>query len=142
MKIKRILALIVIGLMFLMPTILGAATKNLVEIFPPNKINKVRVFEWTALANGDDGAPLIIPSHADKTFHIKGTFGSGGTVVIEGSNDLTSPSFVTLTDSSGSPASVTQATSIGILQNPYQIRPRVTAGDGTTAITVRVVVKE
>ena len=94
---------------------------------------------WTGLLNTDDGAPWSedggSSSFADKVAHVTGTFGVGGTVVIEGSNDgvnwavLNDPTGVAIALNATSPLS-------GILENPLNIRPRVSAGDGTTNLTV------
>ena len=43
--------------------------------------------------------PFEFVDWADRTIHVYGTFGVGGTVVLEGSNDGTN--YVTLTDSNG-----------------------------------------
>lgn len=63
-----------------------------------------------------------------------GTFGSGGSVQLEGSND--GVNWVKL-----SPAALTSAgmtTTLGAEERPRYIRPNVTAGDGTTSLTVSI----
>ena len=47
------------------------------------------VAAWASMANGDSGGPLEFTSYADRSFQVTGTFGSGGTVRLEGSNDGT-----------------------------------------------------
>lgn len=98
---------------------------------------------WTPLANGDAGSALTAASLADKTVQILGTFGAGGTVIIEGSNDG-GTTWATLNDSrgEGNALSFTAANVCTILENTERIRPRVTAGDGTTALTVIITSKE
>lgn len=89
---------------------------------------------WNGLLNGDDGAAWSedggAAAFSDKTAQITGTFGVGGTVIIEGSNDGTN--WGTLNDASSTPISVTDVTPVVLLENPLYVRPRVTAGDGTT----------
>lgn len=47
-----------------------------------------RLITWTALANGDTGKPLDYPDYGgDCTVSFEGTFGVGGSVKFEGSND-------------------------------------------------------
>lgn len=87
---------------------------------------------WT-LANGETGAALVAPTLPDKTVTVTGTFGVGGTVVLERDTGDT------LNDPQGTPLSFTAAKTEGILENPASLRPRVTAGDGTTALTVEVI---
>lgn len=93
---------------------------------------------WTGLLNGDDGAWISFAEWSAKTFHVFGTFGAGGTVVIEGSNDITSPptNANTITNWQATPLSTTTAGFLTARDMPIWVRPRVTAGDGTTSVTV------
>lgn len=102
--------------------------------------NRVHKQTWAAIPNGNQGSALSNPGLNDKTVQILGTFGAGGTVVIEGSNDG-GTTWATLNDSrgEGSALSFTAANIVTILENPERIRPNVTSGDGTTAITVIIV---
>lgn len=107
--------------------------------FPGGKIS-----QWT-LANGDTGAPLSLPSLADKSVHIHGTFGTGGSVTLYGSNnpaDFTvaagSGTWIALTDPQGNAITKTAAAIEQILENVCFIAPKVTAGDGTTSLTVSI----
>lgn len=87
---------------------------------------------WTPVAGGDICTAVQLPGFADRTVHVKGTFG-GATVVLQGSND--NLTFVTLTDPLNNPVSLTAEGLITILQNPLWIRPAVTGGAGA-AVTV------
>lgn len=100
----------------------------------------VHVVKWIGLANGDTGVPFVAAEGAtflpDKTVHVKGTFGAGGTIVMQGGNDLDSPSYLTMTDIHGNAASYT-AESLDVLsENPLAVRPSVSAGDETTDLDV------
>lgn len=95
---------------------------------------------WTGLLNGDDGSPQRQVSQADRSVQVKGTFGVGGTVVIEGSNDE-GVSYVTLVDQAGAALSFTAAGIKQIRDLPGLIRPRVTAGDGTTSLEVHLIAR-
>lgn len=102
------------------------------------------LIEWTPLLNTDTGQ-IYKPSgyFGDKSVHVSGTFSVGGTVVIEGSNwGLTeaSPAFITLVDPHQNPLSFTATALEAVLENVMQIRPRVSAGDGSTSLTVRLLV--
>jgi hypothetical protein len=91
-------------------------------------------FSWTSLLNGDDGAPIKFGPFADRSVQVTGTFGTGGTIVMEGSNDG-GTTWATLKDPLGANVSFT-ATGLKMIGDlPYQIRPRVTAGDGTTSLS-------
>lgn len=99
-----------------------------------------RVFSWTPLTTTNaDGAPVEMPSWADRSIHFKGTFGAGGTIVWEGSND--GVTWVTLADPQGNAISKTAESIEAILEITRYMRPRVTAGDGTTSLTALLLVK-
>lgn len=86
----------------------------------------------TALANGDNTAAVPTLGFDEAVIVVTGTFGAGGSILVEGSIDgvvwFTPPGLV------GSP--ITAAGAIG-LPNLFSrfIRARVTAGDGSTALT-------
>lgn len=95
-----------------------------------------RFIVWDTLAQGDSGFPLEGPNLSDKTFVLSGTYG-GATVTIEGSNN--NSTWVTLKDPFGDPYSYTTGNKCEIiLQNPRYLRPNVTGGDGTTALTFSI----
>ncbi len=96
---------------------------------------------WGPMANGDVGDPVQLPEFADKSVHVTGTFGTGGSVAIEGDNEKapgTAANFVALHDPSGTTIAITAAACKAVLENTVSVRPHVTAGDGTTALTVRM----
>lgn len=109
--------------------------------------SKLIYAKWVAVANGDKGQPLEAGEFADKTVQVFGTFGSGGSVTMEGSNDprvITDSSnaiWFTLADPQGNAITKTSAAGEGILENPRFIRPSCTAGDGTTSLTVIICAK-
>lgn len=102
---------------------------------------------WT-LVNGEYGRPIEISSFPDKTVHIYGTFGSGGSVTIYGSNnpvdavgegvDPASGTWVALVDPQGNAITKTAAAIEQVLENPKYITAKVTAGDGTTSLTISI----
>jgi hypothetical protein len=102
------------------------ATINQISTFN----DKGHVVQWTGLLNGDDGSPIDLPGSTLRSVQFTGTFGTGGTIVIEGSNDGTN--YVTLTDLQGNSISKTAAAIEGIQEVTRYIRPRVTGGDGAT----------
>lgn len=93
---------------------------------------------WTGLLNTDNGDNFDGSILSDKTVHVKGTFGTGGTLVIEGSNNG-GTTFATLNDPQGNPLSFTVEKIETILEKTELLRPRVTAGDGTTNLSVYLV---
>jgi hypothetical protein len=81
-----------------------------------------------------------MPAANDRSVQVTGTFGSGGTLLIEGSNDG-GVTWGTLNDPQGSALSFTSSKIEAIQELTAMIRPRVSAGDGTTALAVYVLVR-
>lgn len=100
-----------------------------------------RLVTWTALANGDTGQPFHYPDYGgDATVTFEGTFGTGGTIKLRGSNDGTN--YYDLTDPQGAAISKTAAGVKLVTEAPQYIRPEVTAGDGTTALQCRLFIRK
>lgn len=114
------------------------ATINATLDYPAGDRSVVRI-TWPALANGDVGAPVTLPNWADRTVQVAGTFGAGGSVSVRGSNDGTN--FVALSDPQGNALTFSSGAIKLCTEVPWMMRPQVTAGDGTTAITVTAVVR-
>lgn len=94
-----------------------------------------QICSWNGLTIADpDGQPLSSAFTGDRTVQVQGTFGSGGTLVIEGTLD--NQNWYVLKDLSNSSLSFTSAGLRGVLENVVSIRPRVVGGNGTTDINV------
>ena len=99
------------------------------------------IFTWAGITSANaDGAPIgkRFADYSDRSVQVLGTFGAG-TLHFEGSNDGTN--YNPITDPQGNAFSKTavgheQVTEINKLQ-----RPRVTAADGATNLTVVAVCK-
>lgn len=112
-------------------------------------LGEVQQFQWV-LANGDTGNPIGIPNNFDATVHVYGTFGTGGSISLYGSNntaDFTnqappgSGDWVILTDPQGNAITKTAASIEAVLEMPLYMGPKCTAGDGTTAIVVNLILR-
>jgi hypothetical protein len=111
----------------------------------PTDQHRVYLVQWTPLANGDFGTwfkPACLFS--DRSVHLFGTFGAGGICALEGSNEATPTenslaNAIVLQEPFGNAALGTPAMNATTLkqvgQIAYALRPHVTAGDGTTALT-------
>jgi len=113
---------------------------------------------WSGLLNGDTGAPVgstigyaaasaiaavgggMVTGFADKSVHPSGTFGSGGTVAIEGSNDGTN--FFVMNDPFAVPLNLTNPNIHAVTEAVVQVRPHVTGGDGTTNLTITMLFRK
>ena len=91
--------------------------------------------KWEGLLNGDEGAPVKFPEWADRTIHFFGTFGAGGTIVLDGSNNGTSYPAAPLGDPQGNPISKTLEDREAVSEGVLHTKPRVTNGDGTTNLS-------
>lgn len=107
----------------------------------------VKVIKWGPMLTTDVGSPYVAPQFPEKSVQVSGTPGGvDPVVIIQGTNVFTgTPAWGTLTDASDNAlsfatADVTANKIETILQNCYQIRPNVTAGDGTTSVTVRLLI--
>ena len=98
--------------------------------------NEVITATWAALtfAGSDVGAPLRLACYGDKTFQVFGTLGVGGSVVIEGSNDTFN--WAPLSNRQGTAMAFTAGGFNTSQDKPVYVRPRITAGDGTTSLTI------
>jgi hypothetical protein len=86
---------------------------------------------WSGIGNGQLGTG--VPFRSGKvSLQVSGTFGSGGSIKLQGSNDLVNWADLT-------PTALTSAgffAALGANEKPRAIRPNCTAGDTTTALTV------
>lgn len=86
---------------------------------------------WPTIPNGNQGDAAGGP-YITASFIVTGTFGTGGSIRLEGSNDGTN--WFALSSTALTAAGIFAA--LGATEHPKFIRPNVTAGDGTTALTV------
>jgi hypothetical protein len=115
-----------------MATITGSIDRNLSEV------GNAALVTWTPMtfAGLDVGAPVQWVEYADRCVQVSGTFGAAGSVTLEGSND--GVTYATLADPQGNALTITAAKLEQVLELPRYVRPRVTAGDGTTSLTVTI----
>lgn len=106
--------------------------------------NQNIIYQVTGLLNGDDSLSIQDSATGDRTVQITGTFGVGGTVIVEGSLDpeQTPTNWFQLKDPSNTAISMTAAGIRAVLENVPHIRVRVTAGDGTTNLTATVAIRQ
>lgn len=82
---------------------------------------------WDTLTEADEGVGVAIADYSDKTVQVVGSFGTGGSVAIEGSNDG-GTTWSALHDPQGTVIAITAAGMELIAENPLLIRPNITAG--------------
>ncbi len=98
---------------------------------------------WSGLLNGDTGSPVGFQGSGDKSVQFTGTYGAGGTIVLEGTidKDPASATWFTLNDLQTLAISKTANALEGIAEAVMWVRPRVTAGDGTTSLIAQLLVR-
>ena len=106
----------------------------------PSGNTRTMIATWAGLANGDDGEWIKFSQYTDKSVQVTGIFGAGGSVAIEGSND--GVNFAVLNDPQGNPLNFTSAKLLMVTEATLYVRPRVTGGDGTTNLSVILLMKE
>lgn len=118
----------------------------LTELANPGE-GKAYIASWPLMLNGDVGEPIALHEYSDRSVQVEGTIGAGGNCRIEGSNnakaDGTSGNWRALNDPSSTALNFTSLGAIkGILEAVYQARPEITAGDGSTSITVTMFLRK
>ena len=118
------------------------ATITLTQTLPANSIDdnniarSLRVVSWAPMVNGDVGSAtsFFLAHYRDRAVQVFGTFGTGGTVTMQGSMDGTN--WATLHDPQGNALTFTAAGIKEVAEVCPYVRPSITAGDGTTSLTV------
>lgn len=82
----------------------------------------------------DEGVPVELCRYSDRSVHAVGTWGAGGSLTMQGSNDGTN--YYALTDPQGNAITKTADFLEQITELTQFIRPAITAGDVTTSLTV------
>lgn len=99
--------------------------------------NRAFYYRWDGLLNGDDGAPVELQDYVIGSMQILGAIGVGFNLNVQGSDELIPLNYVNIT-------SMSTQTALGLiipanLVHVRNIRPIVTAGDGTTNVSVILV---
>jgi hypothetical protein len=116
-----------------MPTIVATVSDL------PNKQDKAAEVRWGPMANGDDGNAVEMVEYADRSIQVIGTFGAGGSIALQGSND--GSNWTTLNDPQGLPLDISSSKIESIQELARFMRPLVTGGDGSTSLTVYLIIR-
>lgn len=88
---------------------------------------------WSGLLDTDTGEAFEGGDWVDRCVQVFGTFGTGGTCTIQGSNN--GSNWNTLKDSFGTAIQFTSAGVAQVMEVTRYIRPNITAGDGSTNLS-------
>lgn len=111
------------------------------EIAPDNSVISV---VWSALTTTNaDGKWISAANFADRSIQFDGTFGAGGTIKFQGSNDTTNPptNVFELSDPQGNAIAKTGPSLEQVLEMTRWVRPFVSAGDGTTNLNAKLIIR-
>lgn len=112
-----------------------------------NNIPNTIGVKWNGLLNGDDGEPYVVGHRLVKSVQVYGTLGASGNCNIEGTLDPvydatgakygggSAPTYAVLNDPQGNALGMNAAKIEGVQEVVNAIRPKVSAGDGTTSLT-------
>lgn len=95
-------------------------------------------YHWEGLGNGDQGVGVSLATFAETSVQVSGTFGSGGDMNLEGSNDGGTTWFV-LNDPQGTALAITDTGVYKVQEYAELVRPNVIAGDGTTNLDIHLI---
>jgi len=111
---------------------------------------KAEVYGIDTLIN-DEFTPTLVAGHlSDKTIHVYGTWGTGGSITFYGSNALASVGtdpetasnlWIPLKDNQDNDITKTANGGDVVIENYWYICAKVTAGDGATDLDVRICAK-
>lgn len=111
------------------------ATRSPTIIQPGGEdVDHATLVTWSGLLNGDNGARVTLTDFPDRTVQFVGTFGAGGSVSFEGSNN--GADWAVLTDPQGNAITKTTASLEFVTETPRYVRPVVSSGDGSTNLSV------
>lgn len=94
---------------------------------------------WQVLLAGDEGAPISGAQYTDKSMQVSGIFG-GASVSLQGSND--GVNWSVLHDTQGNSLTASTSKLAVVAEATRYVKPVVTGGDGTTSLTVTILMKE
>lgn len=97
------------------------------------------VIQWANMALNDIGLACGFVQYADRSVQLTGTLGAAGNMRWEGSND--SANYAVLTDPQGNNLDYTTLKTEAVTELAVLARPRITAGDGTTLLTVTMLAR-
>lgn len=107
--------------------------------------DNARVVRWDGLlqSSADVGQPFEMPGSSDRSAQLLGTLGTGGAVTIEGSNFRVPGvnDWATLTDPQGNALVLNTLRVEAVMELTRWIRPRVSAGDGATNLSIALLMR-
>jgi len=98
-----------------------------------------KVIKWTITSANPDGAPYpFAGNYPDKSVHAFGTWGAGGSLKLQGSNEVVAAptNWYNLTDPQANEIALVADKIEQVLENANQVRPYLSAGTGVTLTVI------
>lgn len=107
------------------------ATRTAALTYGPNGHRQCAVAVWSALASGDVGDGVEVPTWADRSVQIEATYGDG-TITFQGSND--GVTYYPLTDPQGNAIAKTANALEQVSEVTRYVRPQFSGTTGTAGV--------
>lgn len=104
------------------------------------KGENINLVTWAGLGQGDTGQALELPNYSDKTMQSVGDYSGSASVSMRGSNE--GATYSVLNDGAGNALTNTADAVKTVLENPRFIKPTIASGDGSTSITVTLLIRK
>lgn len=111
------------------------ATISLTSTIAPGGVNLFTSASALTNTGSDVTTAIYAPDFPEKEVQVFGTFGAAGNLAIEASLDG-GTTYAVVNDVDGTPLNITAASVVRVRETLGRLRARVTAGDGTTSLTV------
>lgn len=108
-----------------------------IQAVMPDQPDRVGKVTWTPLTKttNDVGTGVAVTRWLFKSVQVYGTFGAAGAVTMQGSMDG-GTTWGTIKDGANNDLVITDSKIYAIISTGLLIRPAVTAGDGSTSLSV------
>jgi hypothetical protein len=119
-----------------------ATVQAVISRIDKHKDRDVWMVSWGPLTSANaDGSAVEMPGAADRSVQLQGTFGPA-TVTLQGCNEATPVNWHALTDPQGNDIAKTASDLEAVSEVTRWVRPLATAGDGTTSVTVTLLMRK
>lgn len=96
--------------------------------------------QWPSIFQGDTCEEYAgFSDYSDRSVQVEGTFGTGASIAVSGTNDGTN--YQPLTDPTGTAITAGTGKIRQILEYVWKMKPIISGGDGGTSITVTIIAK-
>lgn len=99
----------------------------------------LQIYQWGPAASGDTFVPVGRGDLVDRSIQVEGTFGAGGQISLQGSND--GVNYHTLHDPFNNQIIITSTSIVQVTEVTAWMKPLLNGGDGSTSLTITICVR-